>query len=521
MALAAGAFSSSVVTAAPLAVAAPRGLTLSEASTLPIPFVTAWFALHEAARLKSGERVLIHAAAGGVGLAAVQLAQRAGAEVFATAGSETKRAYLRSIGVRHVMSSRTTDFADAIREATGGQGVDVVLNSLSGEFIDRSFDAIANGGRFVEIGKSGWTAERVAALGRGIEFTELDWTGVARTQPAAIHDILSRIVAEVERGALKPLPQHQFAITEAADAFRFMAQAKHLGKIVLTHQQPAVGPVIRADRTYLVTGGLSGLGLATAAWLAEQGARTLLLTGRREPTAEARQQLAILERDGVKVEIHVGDIAEEADVAAMLARPGVDLPLLAGIFHSAGVLDDGALAQQNWQRFRTVMAPKVRGAVLLDRASASQPLELFVLYSSVASVLGSAGQANHAAANAYLDIFAHARRARGLHALSINWGVWSEIGAGVRHGVDKRVQSQGIATIDPTRRLCRARTVDRDGRGAGRRIADRLAALRDRHGAGASAAAGEGSGSRYAECGARRAAAARESGAATGARSGA
>ncbi len=449
-ALAPRAFSRVVVTPAELAVKAPPALSASEAATLPISFLTAWIALHDVARLQPGERVLIHAAAGGVGLAAVQLAQRAGAVVFATAGNPAKRAYLESIGVRHVYSSRTTDFGEAVKAATDGDGVDVVLNSLTGKFIDASFDAMARGGRFVEIGKSGWTEERVEALGKGITYSIVDWTGTAKTNPRAIHAILREIVAGVGDGTLTPLPRQEFPVSQVTDAFRFMAQAKHTGKIVVTHG-PAPGFKVRPDVTYLVTGGLSGLGLATAQWLAGHGAKSLALLGRRDPTEEARQTLAALERDGVRVTIAKGDVSSESDVRAIVDRMGADLPALGGIIHSAGVLDDGVLVQQNWERFRTVLAPKVFGGAILDRISREQPVDLFVLFSSIASVLGSPGQGNHAAANAYLDALAHRRRADGLPALSINWGAWSEIGAAVRHGVDKRVGDQGVGTIDPVR----------------------------------------------------------------------
>ena len=450
IALAPRAFSRYVVTPADLAVKAPDALSPVEAATLPISFITAWVALHDVARLQPGERVLIHAAAGGVGLAAVQLAQRAGAVVFATAGSPAKRAYLQSIGVRHVYSSRTTDFGAAIASATDGDGVDVVLNSLTGKFIEPSFDVTARGGRFVEIGKSGWTEDRVRTLGKDIRFSVVDWTGTAKTNPQAIQAILRQITAAVEERTLTPLPRHEFPISRVTDAFRFMAQAKHTGKIVVTHA-PTPAFSIRPDVTYLVTGGFSGLGLATAQWLARHGAKSLALLGRRDPSREAQEALDALERDGVRVTTAKGDVSREADVRVLVGRMGVDLPPLGGIIHSAGVLDDGVLVQQSWERFRTVLAPKVFGGAILDDVSREQPVELFVMFSSIASVLGSPGQANHAAANAYLDALAHRRRAEGLPALSINWGAWSEIGAAVRHGVDKRVVDQGVGTIDPDR----------------------------------------------------------------------
>ena len=453
VALAAGSFASHVTAPATFVVRRPAALEALDAVTVPVAYVTAHFALHHLGRLSAGDRVLIHAAAGGVGLAAVHLARRAGAEVFATAGSAEKRAYLESIGVTHVMSSRTLDFADQILAATGGRGVDVVLNSLSGEFISRSFAALAPGGRFLEIGKRGWARERVEALGKDIEFHVIDWGIDAERDPDLIRSMLGDILALVAQGALPALPRRVFAMDAAIDAFRFMANARHTGKVVVAHPGSGPADLVTSRGTYLVTGGLRGIGLLTAEWLVERGARHLVLLGRSAPSDEARATVHRLEQQGARVVVVQGDVACADDVGRALGHAGGVHPPLRGVVHAAGVLDDGALVQQDWARFETVMAPKVSGAWHLDRLTRTLDLDFFVLFSSVASVLGSRGQANHAAANSYLDALAHQRRAAGAASLSVNWGVWSGTGAAVRHGADRRAAAQGVGAIDATRGL--------------------------------------------------------------------
>jgi myxalamid-type polyketide synthase MxaB len=425
----------------------PASLSAAEAASLPIASITARFALQDVARLERGERVLIHAAAGGVGLMAVQLAQRIGAEVFATAGSPEKRAWLAGLGVRHVMDSRTTDFAREIREWTDGAGVHVVLNSLAGDFIAPSIDALAPGGRFVEIGKTGWSPERVAAYRADVSCHIVDWGPMIRVSPGSIRSLLQQVLAEAERGLVRPPPLTMFEAADARSAFRFMAQAQHIGKIIVRHARPVA---VRSDATYLVTGGLSGLGLLVAERLVERGARSLVLMGRRgAATGAAPETIARIEASGAHVTVVVGDVSRAVDVDALFDGVLPALPPLRGIVHAAGVLDDGVLGQLDRERFERVMAPKVLGAALLDGRSHARPLDFFILFSSVASVLGSPGQANHSAANACLDALAYSRRARGLAASSINWGAWSDVGAAVRHQVGARVARLGVGTIDP------------------------------------------------------------------------
>ena len=285
----------------------PARLSFEEAATLPIAFFTAHYALNHLGRLAEGERVLIHAAAGGVGQAAVRIARRAGAEIFATAGSPEKRKFLRSLGVQHVMDSRSLDFADEVMELTDGEGVDVVLNSLAGEFIPKSLSTLRTGGRFLEIGKVDFlqhTRLDLWLLKNNISFFAIDLSEHLLKRPDLSRAILREALQFFEEGSLEPLPFKTFPISQAVDAFRYMAQAKHIGKVVVSLEEDEVPvvpskkrPAISPDGTYLVTGGAGGLGLSTAEWLVEQGARHLLLTGRSGAASEAARQ-AVAKIDG-------------------------------------------------------------------------------------------------------------------------------------------------------------------------------------------------------------------------------
>lgn len=457
--LATGCFGSFATTSAAHVVSKPDSLSFEEAATIPVAFLTAYYGLQKLAKMSRGEQVLIHAAAGGVGMAAVQLAQRCGAEVLATA-SPSKWAVLQSLGVKHVMNSRTLDFADEAMQLTGGRGVDVVLNSLAEEFIPKSLSVLAAGGRFVEIGKRGiWEPERVTELRNDVSYSVLDLAETAPREPALIQSMLRELMEGFMEGTLKPLPQRVFHIREAVSAFRHMAQAKHTGKIVLSQQAGVVGASevreIREDGTYLITGGLGALGLQVAEWMVDQGARHILLMGRRGASATVGEVLNKLNEREAEVVVVQGDVSREEDVARVIRALGTSLPPLRGVVHAAGVLDDGVLDQQNWSRFAKVMAPKVEGSWNLHRLTRDQPLDFFVFFSSSASLLSSSGQGNYAAANAFMDALAHHRRAQGIPAMSINWGPWAEAGmaATVGSGVQHRWASQGVEMIEPEQGL--------------------------------------------------------------------
>jgi acyl transferase domain-containing protein/NADPH:quinone reductase-like Zn-dependent oxidoreductase/short-subunit dehydrogenase/acyl carrier protein len=445
IAMASGGHEGFAITDARLVTPKPANLTMEKSATLPTAFLTARYSLEYLAKLRRGQRVLIHSGAGGVGLAAVAIAQRAGAEIFATAGNDRKRAFLRSLGVSHVMNSRTLDFAREILEQSDGQGVEVVLNSLAGDFIPASFSALARGGMFLEIGKRGiWTQRQVEELGRNFAYHAIDLGDVAIQHPELLGSLLRQTVAEIETGQLQPLPVTVISYRDAADAFRYMAQAQHTGKIVL--RQSARGARIPADATYLISGGLGALGLVLARWLVERGARHVLLVSRGEPGPEAVRVVQWAEEHGARILCRRADVSKREQLAPILSEISKNMPPLRGILHAAGVLDDGVLQDMNWSRFERVLAPKVAGAWLLAELTAATPIDFFVLFSSAASVLGAPGQANYAAANAFQDGLAHELRRRGLPAISINWGAWSQ-GMAAREGLAKRQRELGMGPM--------------------------------------------------------------------------
>ncbi len=458
IALAPGSFSTFVTVPEQFVIHMPYNLSFVEAATIPITFLTAYYGLHHLATMTQGDRVLIHAAAGGVGLAAVQLARLAGAEVFATAGRPEKREFLKSLGVQHVMDSRTLAFADEVMEVTEGRGVDIVLNSLAGDFVQKSLSVLAPGGRFLELGKRDLLQDsQVAVIAPGVSYAAFDLAEVSFNSPALIRSMFEELLPKFVDRTLVPLPHEAFPLDDAVVAFRHMAQAKHIGKVVLTQKDrvPESSPALRSDATYLITGGLGALGLRVARWMVEQGARYLVLIGRSESSPQTRDALLELRKAGAQVREQRADVSQPADLARVLTEIDQAMPPLRGIVHAAGVLDDGVLLQQDARRLQAVMAPKVAGAWNLHSLTDGRELDFFVLFSSSASVFGSPGQGNYAAANAFLDALAHYRRALDLPGLSINWGPWGESGmaAAVAHRNERRWAAQGLGTIAPDQGL--------------------------------------------------------------------
>ena len=443
-------YGSETVTLEDMIVPAPPDFSVSELATIPTAFVSAALSF-ELSGLDAGDRVLIHAGAGGVGLAAIQLAQAAGAEVFATA-SARKRDYLRSLGVKHVFDSRTTAFGQEILDATDGAGVDMVLNSLTGEgFIDASLSCLAKGGRFVEMGRVDILSEdEMAATRPDVSYAILMIDVLKEEEPARAGEILGQVMERLAAGELTPLIHARWPVAEAGPAMKCMQGARHIGKIVFTASPLARGR-LRDDRSYLVTGGLGGIGCAVAGWLADRGAGTVVLNGRRPPDPEVEEEIAALRGSGADIRVELADVTDAPAVDAMLARIDADLPPLGGVIHSVGVLSDAAIGNQSWDNFETVMWPKILGAWHLHRATVDRDLDMFVLFSSVAGVLGNPGQANHAAANAFLDQLAAHRRALGLAGQAIAWGAWSEIGeaAEQRERMTLRSASGGLEWIAP------------------------------------------------------------------------
>ena len=434
----------------------PKGLSYEQAAALPTVFLTAFHALYELADLKAGERVLIHAGAGGVGQAAIQLAQRVGAEIFTTA-SPKKWPHLKAQGIKHIMNSRTLEFADKVMELTEGYGVDVVLNSLGGEFVQKSIEIVAKEGRFVEIGKLNILSEKqVTKLRPDMDYFVFDLSEATEDKATGFRSILSQIFTWLDDGSLSPSPITTFSISERVKAFRYLSTAKNIGKVVvnllpeeesrpLPDKQVALS--INEKRSYLITGGLGTLGLRVAEWLVDRGARHLVLVGRSAPSSQAKKVIGQLKKIGSEVVTRKLDVSDFQACSILLSNFGSKLPALAGLIHAAGMLEDDILVQQDWSRFEEVMKPKVLGAWNLHQLTAEQSLDFFWCFSSMSSVLGSSGQGNYAAANSFMDTLMHHRHRLGFSGLSINWGPWDqtrmvlELGlAGQSHMSDQGIQ---------------------------------------------------------------------------------
>ena len=447
---AAGTFGPEVATRAELVTLAPPGYSPPELATVPVAFVTAALAL-EFANLKAGARVLIHAGTGGVDQAAIQLAKAANLEVYATA-SAPKQGYLRSLGVSRVFDSRDPGFGSEVREATAGAGVALVLNSLTGEgFIEAGLSCLSEAGCFVELAKRNiWNTEEIAAARPDVRYQILALDQLLREEPERLGAALRTVTERLRGGEIQPLPFTLWPLAEAPAALEHMRAARHIGKIVLAPSALASGR-LRSDRTYLVTGGLGGIGLEVARWLADAHAGAIVLNGRREPGPRERDAVKALQERGVEVRVEIADITDGTAVEAMLSKIEAQLPPLGGVFHSVGVLADAAVTNLDWTRFERVLWPKALGAWRLHRATLGRDLDLFVLFSSAAGVLGNAGQANHAAANAFLDQLARHRRALGLPGQAIAWGAWSEVGEAQaqRHRIAGQVSRFGAQWIVP------------------------------------------------------------------------
>ena len=457
--------STHVTTIADLVLPIPPSLETQQAITLPICYLTADYSLRRVGGLVAGERVLIHAGAGGVGLAAIQIAQAVGAEIFATAGTPQKRDYLSSLGINHVFDSRSLEFVEAIRERTQGEGVDVVLNSLAGTPGERSLSLLAPFGRFLEIGKQDIFAGGqlpLEAFHRSLTYAAIDVARLLAERPKVVNHILKEILAQVEAKTLALLPCEIFPVSNVEGAFRHMAQAKHIGKIGISFAQTsqvtintvmAPAPLFNTQGTYLITGGLGGLGKTLAQWLVDKGVKSLALMGRHMPTPEDQAFIQSLEAQGSQVRAVQANVTDRQQVHQALTLIEQEMLPLVGVFHGAGALADALLQNLTPEQMHQVMAPKVKGSWILHELTQHAALDCFVLFSSTTALLGSPGQGNYAAANAFLDGLAHYRRAHNLPALSINWGPWLEVGGAARMGVGAEMASRGLGGITPEQGL--------------------------------------------------------------------
>lgn len=424
----------------------PDEMSFAQAASIGSAFATAHYGLEHVARIRRGDRVLIHLGTGGVGLAAIQIARARGAEIFATAGSGTKRQFLRDMGVDHVLHSRSLAFADEIMALTGGEGVDIVLNALSGHAQAKSLSLLRPFGRFLEIGKRDVYDNRqigLEALARNISLHVIDLAAMNEQRPELLPQVFSEVMEGFKSGRLTPLPITSYPAARSEEAFRLMAQARHIGKIVLDYQQ---GPVpvrqrlhqvdVRPDAVYLVTGGTGGFGALVAQWLAEKGAGRIILASRSgRLSEEARPVIDSLVARGRQIETMDLDVTDSVAVDALFAALHAEGAALGGVIHAAAVLGDAMLDQLTKESVEAVLAPKIFGAWNLHAATRNYGFDpdIFCCFSSIAQTVGSVGQANYVAANAFLEGLARHRRPLGLRAQTIGWGPLQDVGMVARN----------------------------------------------------------------------------------------
>ena len=437
-----GCWATFVTCDARLATTLPPGLTDAQAAAVTTASATAWYGLNDLARIKAGDKVLIHSATGGVGQAAIAIARAAGTEIYATAGSPKRRELLRDMGIEHIYDSRSIAFAEQIRRDTDGYGVDIVLNSVTGAAQLAGLKLLALGGRFIEIGKRdiyGDTKLGLFPFRRNLAFWGVDLGLMSVSHPQQVSELLSTVYRLTAEGVL-PMPEStHHPLAEAATAIRVMSAAEHTGKLILDIPQagrrsvvlpPEQAPVFRRDGSYVVSGGLGGLGLFLAEKMAAGGAGRIVLSSRSQPTLKALETIELVRSIGSDVVVECGDIAQ-ADTAERLVATATATGLpLRGVLHAAAVVEDATLLNITDELIDRDWAPKVYGAWNLHQATASAPLDWFCSFSSGAALLGSPGQGAYAAANSWLDAFTHWRRAHRLPATAIAWGAWAEIGRG-------------------------------------------------------------------------------------------
>ncbi|WP_063842991.1 type I polyketide synthase [Sphaerimonospora mesophila] len=447
------------------AVSLPEGMTFTEAATMPMAFSTVHHSLGHCARVRAGETILVHGGAGGVGLAALQYAREHGARVIATAGTAAKRDLLFAMGADHVLDSRSLHFAEQVRELTGGQGVDIVLNSLAGEAINRGVECLRHGGRFIELGKRDIYQNRSLLLrpfSDNIAFYGVDVGTLMWKAPELVAESTSQIADLYRSRLFQPLPHTVFPAARVADAFAMMRHSRHIGKVVVsfdprdepvTVRPQRVAPRLDPEGTYLVTGGLGGFGAATARRLALRGARHLALVGRRgAATPEAPALLEELERTGVEVRAYAADVADRDAMRRILHDLDAGDHPLRGVVHAAMHLDDGPLADLDDDRIRAVLHPKVAGAMVLDELTRDRPLDLFVMYSSLTPI-GNIGQTSYVAANLFLEALARQRSRQGLPGLTACLGALAETGVLTRGRQGEVLAKAGIPPMTPAQAL--------------------------------------------------------------------
>lgn len=421
----------------------PDIIDFNAAATIPSTFFTAYYSLVVQARLQPKEKILIHGAAGGVGIAAVQIAQWLGAEIYATAGSGEKRDFLRLMGIEHIHDSRTLSYAEEILAKTDNVGVDVVLNSLAGEAINRNFQVLKPFGRFLELGKRDFyenTHIGLRPFRNNISYFGIDADQLMLERPNLTKQVFVDMMKLFQEGILHPLPYTVFDANQVVDAFRHMQQAKQIGKIVVTYDngiktKPTFEKINRpplslsTDASYLVTGGLGGFGLKTAQWLVERGAKNLILLSRSgSVTDESQGVLESFEKQGVRVYAKSCDVTNTTALKSVLDNTKCTMPPLRGIIHAATVIDDALVRNTTSEQIERVLAPKIKGAMNLHELTIDRKLDYFILYSSATTLFGNPGQSSYVAANLWLEALASFRRDVGLPVTCIRWGAIGDAG---------------------------------------------------------------------------------------------
>lgn len=450
MAMAPQSLASWVTTKASAVVPLPQSLSFEAAATLPVALLTVLYALDHLARLEPGERVLVHGGAGAVGMAAIQFAKQRGAVVFATAGSPLKRAFARRLGADHVLDSRSLDFAADIRRLTGGEGVDVVLNSLNGEAMEASLGLLRPFGRFLELGKRDFYADTpvgLRPLRHNVTYFAVDADRLPVDRPALASRLLRSVLHLLERGEISTLPYRVFERSDVLEAFRLMQAGAHMGKLVIVPDRmvppPAPPPrpwAVSGEGVHIVTGGVTGFGLATARWLVDQGARRLALIGRRgSETPGASPALQALRDAGADARIYACDVADRSALDAVLTQVRAEQGAVVGVHHAAAVIEDSLLSATDAAMLDRVFAAKLEGALNLDALTRDDPVEHFVLFSSATTVMGAPGQGAYVAANTGLEALAVRRAREGRPSLAVAWGPIADAGVLAR---DQEAQDQ-------------------------------------------------------------------------------
>lgn len=435
----------------------PKCFSTCEASSVA-PFMLAVHAFENISHLQKGSKVLIHDAASDTGLALIQFAKWKEAHVFATAISDEQIDYLKSLGIKNVMSLNSFEFVNTILDLTNDEGVDVVVCGISGEIQIQSLKLVSPYGCFIQIGKNE-TSDEIRLPGsifnKNITISAFDIESLLRNKKIGKH-LWQKVEEGFKEGCLSPLPMKSFEAQDVDKCFESSAQTGHIGGIHLKIYGAKIDlPVeskkelIKPESTYLITGGTRGLGLEIAKWLVSKGADHLVLISRSGAvTQEAKETIAAFENSGVKVLSAGADIADYNSVQQLILNVSTDMPPIRGIFHGAMVLDDGFIVDMNKQRYLNVMMPKVAGAVNLHKATLNQPVDFFISFSSIASLIGNTGQVNYIAANSFLESFAYYRRSLGLSATTVNLGVLAEVGVTSRNSdILSLLEQSGISSM--------------------------------------------------------------------------